>query len=58
MSGEGAQVSATGLKQGRFSTGVYFRYYKYNEFKTLSKKQLDELIEWHRSQNNGGKVKK
>ena len=46
------------MKQGRGSTGDEFRYHKYDEFKTLSKEQCDELLEWRKSQKNSSKVKK
>ena len=48
-SGGGAQVSATGSKQGRGSTWVEFCYYKYDGFKTLYKEQSDELLKWCKS---------
>ena len=46
--GRRAQVSATGDKQGRGSTGAKFHYYKYDEFRMLSKKKHDKILEWHK----------
>ena len=52
------QVSATGAKQGRVPAGFKLRYYKYDEFKKLSKEQHDEILEYHKYQKNDGKIKK
>ena len=57
-SSRGEEFSATGANQLRCSTGVELCYYKYDEFKTLSKEERDELIEWREYQYSYGKVKK
>ena len=48
-SGVGAQVSATGATQVRDSTGIKYCYYEYDELKTLSKEQHNELNKWRKS---------
>ena len=40
----GVQISETRAKKGRGSTGVKFRYHKYDKLTTISKEQHDEFF--------------
>ena len=44
LSGGGSQIVETGAKQGRGSTGLEFRYYKYDGLKSFYKEICDEII--------------
>lgn len=46
----GAQVSAIDFSAGRGSSGVDLHWYHPEEFKALPNDQKDELVKWHKSQ--------
>ena len=56
--GRSVHISDTNalMNQSSSSTGVDFRWYTYDEYKTLSKEQKSELYEWQ--ENNVEEVKK
>ena len=51
-----AEISSTSIQPSRGKSGVELRFYKTPEYRTLSKKQKEELHEWRQTQKKRPKL--